>query len=63
MTVTYLPNKRRTPLPRREAVLRARWDRALVDRFTRAAQSQGQTSAEVLRALALGYIARAERAA
>lgn len=62
MNVTHLPPSR-FPNRRRDAVLRARWDRLLVERFTRAAQAQGQTSAEALRALALSFIAASERAA
>lgn len=62
MSITYFP-ARRPPVVRRDATLRARWDRSLVERFARVAQAQGQTSAEVLRALALAYIASAERAA
>lgn len=49
------------PAVRRDAILRARWDRALVERFTRVARAQGQSPAEVLRALALGYLVQAER--
>lgn len=60
MNVAHFPVYR-VPAVRRDAILRARWDRALVERFTRVARAQGQTSAEVLRALALSYIASAER--
>jgi len=43
---------------KRDGFLKARWEPELVDRFAKAAEAQGQTSSEVLRTLAFGFIRR-----
>ncbi len=53
MRLQHLPGKVRI---KREGFLKARWEPDLVARFAKAAEAQGQTSAEALRMLALGFI-------
>jgi hypothetical protein len=48
--------EKRMPPRRREALLKARWEPRLLERFASAARTQGRTAPEVLRVLALDFI-------